>query len=88
MASRTPLQPAGRSGGRKRKGPSGGDSCWGSGFLPTFYQGVQFRSGGDPVLYLSNPPGVDRELQRDSLDALTKFVNVLVESRAGNGGVS
>ena len=41
------------------KGPSGGDSCWGSGFLPTVYQGVQFRSGGDPVLYLSNPPGVD-----------------------------
>ncbi|MCX6624667.1 MAG: DUF1501 domain-containing protein [Acidobacteria bacterium] len=52
------------------KGPSGGDSCWGSGFLPTFYQGVQFRSGGDPVLYLSNPPGVDTEMQRDSLDAL------------------
>jgi hypothetical protein len=40
------------------KGPSGGDSCWGSGFLPTVYQGVEFRSGGDPVLYLSNPPGV------------------------------
>src|SRR5438270_1353949 len=55
------------------KGPSGGDSCWGSGFLPTFYQGVQFRSGGDPVLYLSNPPGVDRELQRDSLDALNRL---------------
>jgi hypothetical protein len=52
------------------KGPSGGDSCWGSGFLPTVYQGVEFRTGGDPVLYLSNPPGVDVELQRDSLDAL------------------
>lgn len=52
------------------KGPSGGDSCWGSGFLPTVYQGVQFRSGGDPVLYLSNPQGVDAELQRDSLDAI------------------
>src|SRR5689334_11277495 len=56
-----------------KKGPSGGDSCWGSGFLPTVYQGVQFRSAGDPVLYLSNPPGVDRELQRDSLDALKKL---------------
>jgi hypothetical protein len=56
-----------------KKGPSGGDSCWGSGFLPTVYQGVQFRSGGDPVLYLSNPSGVDRELQRDSLDALGKL---------------
>ena len=52
------------------KGPSGGNSCWGSGFLPTVYQGVQFRSGGDPVLYLSNPPGVDPKLQRDSLDAI------------------
>ncbi|HEY3840135.1 MAG TPA: DUF1501 domain-containing protein [Bryobacteraceae bacterium] len=52
------------------KGPSGGDSCWGSGFLPTLYQGVQFRSAGDAVLYLSNPPGVDAQLQRDSLDAI------------------
>src|SRR5690349_4925981 len=51
-----------------KKGPSGGDSCWGSGFLPTVYQGVQFRGTGDPVLYLSNPRGVDQELQRDSLD--------------------
>ncbi len=56
-----------------KKGPSGGDSCWGSGFLPSFYQGVQFRSGGDPVLYLSNPPGADTELQRDSLDAIKQL---------------
>src|SRR6476646_9929819 len=41
-----------------KKGPSSGNSCWGSGFLPTVYQGVQFRVGGDPVLYLSNPKGV------------------------------
>jgi hypothetical protein len=52
------------------KGPSGGDSCWGSGFLPTVYQGVPFRNSGDPVLYLSNPEGVDAELQRDSLDSI------------------
>ncbi len=52
------------------KGPSGGNSNWGSGFLPTVHQGVQFRSGGDPVLYLSNPRGVDPELQRDSLDTV------------------
>ncbi len=52
------------------KGPSGGNSNWGSGFLPTVYSGVQFRSSGDPVLYLSNPEGVDNELQRDSLDAI------------------
>jgi hypothetical protein len=56
-----------------KKGPSGGNSCWGSGFLPTVYQGVQFRSSGDPVLYLSNPPGVDNELQRDSLDSIRRL---------------
>src|SRR5262245_17002145 len=55
------------------KGPSGGNSCWGSGFLPTVYQGVQFRSIGDPVLYLSNPRGVDEKLQRDSLDTINKL---------------
>jgi Protein of unknown function (DUF1501) len=53
-----------------KKGTSGGSSNWGSGFLPTVYQGVPFRGQGDPVLYLSNPPGIDAELQRDSLDAL------------------
>src|SRR5579859_6255163 len=56
-----------------KKGPSGGDSCWGSGFLPTVYQGVEFRSSGDPVLYLSNPPGVDPALQRDTLDSIDKL---------------
>ena len=55
------------------KGPSGGPGNWGSGFLPTVYQGVQFRSSGDPVLYLSNPPGVDRQLQRDSLDSINRL---------------
>jgi hypothetical protein len=64
------------------KGPSGGNSCWGSGFLPTVYQGVQFRSSGDPVLYLSNPKGVDGELQRDSLDSIKK----LNEMRLGATG--
>lgn len=52
------------------KGPSGGNSNWGSGFLPTVYQGVQFRGGGDPVLYLSNPRGVDAQTQRDSLETI------------------
>ncbi len=56
-----------------RKGPSGGNSCWGSGFLPTVYQGVQFRNVGDPVLYLSNPRGVDERLGRDSLDTLGRL---------------
>ena len=53
-----------------KKGPSGGNSNWGNGFLPTGYQGVQFRSSGDPVLYLSNPRGVDDALQKDSLAAV------------------
>ena len=50
--------------------PDGGKSCWGSGFLPTIYQGVQFRSKGDPVLFLSNPDGVTPETRRRSLDLL------------------
>ena len=50
--------------------PDGGKSCWGSGFLPTVYQGVQFRSKGDPVLFLSNPEGVSTETRRRSLDLL------------------
>jgi Protein of unknown function (DUF1501) len=53
-----------------QKGTSGGSSNWGAGFLPTAYQGVLFRGQGDPVLYLSNPPGVDNEIQRDTLDAI------------------
>ncbi len=53
-----------------KKGTSGGNSNFGSGFLPTVYQGVPFRSSGDPVLYLSNPRGVDEGLQRDSMEAV------------------
>ncbi len=56
-----------------KKGPSGGNSCWGSGFLPTVHQGVQFRASGDPVLYLSNPKGVDEQLQRDTLDTIGRL---------------
>src|SRR5436190_16172542 len=52
------------------KGTSGGASNWGSGFLPSLHQGVLFRSSGDPVLYLSNPKGVDEQVQRDSLDTI------------------
>jgi len=55
------------------KGPSGGSSNWGAGFLPSVYQGVLFRSVGDPVLYLSNPGGVDQQIQRDSLDAIKRL---------------
>ena len=52
------------------KTPDGGSSLWGSGFLPSVYQGVQCRSKGDPVLYVSNPPGMDRDMRRRTLDAL------------------
>jgi len=46
---------------------------WHSGFLPSRYQGVEFRSQGDPVLYLGNPKGVDRERQREVVDALRQL---------------
>jgi hypothetical protein len=49
------------------------DRQWGSGFLPTKYQGVKFRSGSDPVLYLSNPPGYSGEARRRFLDDLAKL---------------
>ena len=50
--------------------PNGGTNSFGSGFLPSVYQGVQCRSQGDPVLYTSNPAGMDRAMRRTSLDAL------------------
>src|SRR6266851_1032718 len=52
------------------KGIEGGSSNWSSGFLPSNYRGVLFRSGADPVLYLSNPEGINMETQRLRLDAL------------------
>src|SRR5436189_2897989 len=55
------------------KGPSGGSSNWGSGFLSTVHGGTMFRTGGDPVLYLSNPKGVDPEMQRDSLETINRL---------------
>ncbi|MDZ4859123.1 MAG: DUF1501 domain-containing protein [Candidatus Hydrogenedentes bacterium] len=53
-----------------QKGPSGGSAVWSSGFLPTVHDGVMFRTSGDPVLYLSNPSGLDDTVQRDTLDTL------------------
>lgn len=50
--------------------PNGGKNSFGSGFLPSVFQGVQCRSKGDPVLYASDPAGMDRELRRETLDAL------------------
>jgi len=56
---------------------------WGAGFLPSQYQGVQFRGGGDAVLHLSNPPGVTRELRRGQLDGLAAL-NKRLHERVGD----
>ncbi len=53
--------------------PTGGKSTWGSGFLPSVYQGVQCRSAGEPILYVNDPKGMDRGTRRRSLDALRKL---------------
>ena len=51
--------------------PDGGKSCWGSGFLPTVHQGVEFRSSGEPVLFASNPDGVSADARQRSIAAIT-----------------
>jgi hypothetical protein len=56
------------------------DRLWGSGFLPSRYQGVKFRSVGDPVLYLSNPSGFDSSDRRRFLDALDKLNQINADS--------
>jgi hypothetical protein len=53
--------------------PSAGKSVWGSGFLPSIFQGVQCRSKGDPVLYIGNPDGMDRSLRGETIDAINKI---------------
>lgn len=58
------------------------DRLWGSGFLPSRYQGVKFRSGGDPVLYLSNPEGFDQDDRRRFLDDLAKLNHMQQEEFA------
>jgi hypothetical protein len=54
------------------KDPDAGKSVWGSGFLPSVFQGVQCRSEGDPVLFLNDPEGVNRDLRRASIDAINE----------------
>lgn len=55
------------------KTPSAGKSVWGSGFLPTVYQGVQCRSKGDPILYTSNPGGISREMRGKTIEAINEI---------------
>lgn len=54
------------------KTPDAGKSVWGSGFLPSVYQGVQCRSKGDPVLYIADPDGMGRDLKKHTIDAINK----------------
>ena len=66
-----------------RYGPDAGGALWSSGFLPTVHQGVRLRSEGDPVLFLSNPPGVGAETRRRSLDAV-RALNALRAAELGD----
>jgi hypothetical protein len=64
------------------RGNSAGSTIWQSGFLPSVYSGVLFRNQGDPVLDLSNPPGIPAELQREGLDALRDLNHARQRGRA------
>lgn len=55
------------------KTPDAGKSVWGSGFLPSVYQGVQCRSKGDPVLYIQDPKGLNRSLKKKTIDAINEI---------------
>ena len=63
--------------------PDGGKSCWGSGFLPTVHQGVEFRAKGEPVLFSQNPDGVDQPTRRASID-LINDLNRMEHERTGD----
>jgi hypothetical protein len=55
------------------KTPDAGKSVWGSGFLPSVYQGVQCRSEGEPVLFLNDPDGMKRDLKKKTIDAINEI---------------
>ena len=55
------------------KTPSAGKSLWGSGFLPSVYQGVQCRSEGDPVMFISDPEGMERDAKKQTIDAINRI---------------
>jgi Protein of unknown function (DUF1501) len=65
------------------KNPDAGKSVWGSGFLPSVYQGVQCRSEGDPVLFINDPQGIDRSERRASIDAINE-INQLHYKESGD----
>lgn len=53
--------------------PSGGKSLWGSGFMPSLFQGVQLRSKGDPVLYVANPKGISRDVRQRAIETINQI---------------
>jgi hypothetical protein len=61
------------------RGPRGGTPLWGSGFLPTTYQGVPFLNGADPILNLSNPKGFDRQRQEDFVETVKDLNSLRLE---------
>src|SRR5262249_15591514 len=67
------------------RGPRGGAVNWGSGFLPTVHQGVPFRSGGEPILDLPNPPGVNDRRQGQALDAIRDLNRLRLEGTGAPG---
>ncbi len=69
------------------RGPRGGAALWSSGFLPTSYQGVPFRSGGDPILDLSTPSGVPGDAQKQTLDTI-RDLNELKLEETGDSEIS
>ncbi len=63
-----------------QRGPSGGTSLWGNGFLPSIHQGVQLRSQGDPVLFLSDPQGMNRRQRRRTIDKIRALNEIRLQS--------
>ncbi|WP_339731245.1 DUF1501 domain-containing protein [uncultured Gimesia sp.] len=61
------------------RGPRGGAPLWGSGFLPTTYQGVPFLNGADPILNLSNPAGIDAKRQSEFIDTVNQLNTLRLE---------
>jgi hypothetical protein len=67
--------------------PGAGSGNWESGFLPSAYQGVPLRGAGDPVLYLSSPPGINQDLQRLTLDGL-RDLNQMNQQKTGDAEIT
>jgi hypothetical protein len=69
------------------RGPRGGAALWASGFLPTAYQGVPFRSGGDAILDLARPSGISTEAQRDTIEAI-RDLNLSEMAQSGDSEIA